>query len=515
MKARSGAFFVAGMLLCHLAWAQQAPLVPTLSCKSSALTLNTGYDQGTGQLIANGSQDLKWWVSSTQADPNGSIGPGIAATWKPTSVPYAANLSPSWVAASALGNQTNWVSPDPTGVTYVRPPAVYPYAPAVTNYYRMQFNLAPEVDPSSLTLGMNYYNDDAMLGVFVNNSSFQSLPQSGFTPGSAATAQLSGSWVTGLNTVIFSVQDYGWASGLLAHIDSNTPLCSASPVGITKTIDKPSYLQGETVTYTVMVSNMGAMDVTGATLTDPNPSGLANGNWSCTPSGGAACPAAPMGSPIGFDLVAGGQLTFSLTGTAMSSGSLLNTATLSPGTGGVCAANTGCSATADATIAPAPNLTPSWTSAPGNLAVGQSTLFQVTVSNIGTQGSTDGVLTVTLPANLIFSPGQVPPASCSISGAAMTCNLSALAAAGGSTAISFKAQATAAFTGENIAAVVSQVTGEILLSDNTANAPVNASKPTDVSLLGKPVPTLGEWAQIGLVVLLALLGLQRVRRRGV
>lgn len=512
MKARSGAFFVAGMLLCHLAWAQPAPVVPTLSCKSSALTLNTGYDQGTGQLIANGSQDLQWWVSSTQSDPNGNIGPGISATWKPTSVPYAASLPAAWVTASALGNQTNWIAPDPTAVTYVRPPAVYPYNPPVVNYYRMQFQLSPEVDPGTLTFGMNYYNDDAMLGVFVNNS-FQPLPPSGFAPGSVATAQLSGPWVTGLNTVIFSVKDFGWQSGLLAHIDSSTPLCSGSPIGITKTIDKPSYLQGETVTYTVTVSNMGAMDVTGATLTDPSPSGLANGGWSCTASGGASCPVVPMGSPIGFDLVAGGQLTFSLTGTAMSSGSLRNTATLSPGAGGVCAANTGCSATVDATIAPAPNLTPSWTSAQGQLAVGQSTPFQVTVSNIGTQGSTDGVLTITLPANMIFSSGQVPPANCSISGTAMTCSLSALAAAGGSTAISFKAQATAAFTGENLVAVVSQVTGETLLSDNTANAPVNAAVPPNIPV--KPVPALGEWALIGLFALLALLGgLQRVRRRG-
>lgn len=490
--------------------AQTAPLIPTISCKSNPLSFNTGYDQDTGQLLANGSQDLQWWVSSTQSDPSGSIGPGSTATWKPTSVPYAANISPAWVSATALGNETNWVSPDPTGVTYTRPPYSYPYTPAVTNYYRMQFNLSPEVPPSALKLNMDYYNDDGMLGVFINNS-FQTLPAAGFGAGTAATAQLNGPWVTGLNTVIFSMTDFGWASGLLAHIRSAASPCSESPLEITKSVSKPIFVPGEVATYTITVSNLGTLDVTGATLADPSPSGLLNGSWTCSTSGGATCPAALGSAPIGFDLVAGGQLIFTLSGTVAESGSLTNTATIAPGMGGVCAASTGCSATATASINPVPNLAPTWTIAPTSLAIGQTAQYQVTVTNNGGLGSTDGQLTITLPAGMVFTPAQTAPANCSISVASMVCTLSALTALGGTTSVSFNAQANAVFSAQNMTAQVSQVTGELVLSDNVASTPV-ASFAAPIKT-AEPVPSLQEWGLVALSFILAMLGVHRNRRQ--
>jgi uncharacterized repeat protein (TIGR01451 family) len=46
-------------------------------------------------------------------------------------------------------------------------------------------------------------------------------------------------------------------------------------------------MPGQTLTYTVVVSNTGTSNVTGATVTDPIPADLTSDTWTATPSGGA------------------------------------------------------------------------------------------------------------------------------------------------------------------------------------------------------------------------------------
>ena len=82
----------ASLWVCQGASAQTAPYIPTFSCQSSNTILNTGYDYATGQLIPNGGEDTQWWVSTTQSDPTGALGPSPDASWKPTSVPTTAAL---------------------------------------------------------------------------------------------------------------------------------------------------------------------------------------------------------------------------------------------------------------------------------------------------------------------------------------------------------------------------------------------------------------------------------------
>ncbi|WP_197474673.1 GEVED domain-containing protein [Deinococcus puniceus] len=106
-------------------------------------------------------------------------------------------------------------------------------------------------------------------------------------------------------------------------------------------------VQGSLATYTITVWNKGPGNSTGATISDPVPSNLTNVNWTCAASDTAACGiAGGSGNTINFVSgilpvnasatapISGSYLTLTVTGTATTSGTLINTAsvTAAPGT---------------------------------------------------------------------------------------------------------------------------------------------------------------------------------------
>lgn len=296
-------------------------------------------------MIPAGSQDLQWWVTSVVQDNATNIPPPSSATWAPSYIPTA---PPPYAHPS----QANWVSPQAGGYTYPRNnPYPWPYPTRITSYYRTQFILAPEVPPSAVQFSMNYVVDDVAHGAFVNG-----------TPTASATSPLvlSGPWQTGLNTIVFPIDDLGWNTGLV--LDSQPPaafsICNVSPIRIEKTLAQAAYTPGTTATYTVKVTSLGVVPASGVQVSDPVPSGLENPVWGCTASGGAVCPSVSAGPPFAFDLPAQSSLTFTLSGTVSSTGSLSNTATLSPGSGGVCAADTPTPCQATATASTGANTVP-------------------------------------------------------------------------------------------------------------------------------------------------------------
>lgn len=86
-------------------------------------------------------------------------------------------------------------------------------------------------------------------------------------------------------------------------------------LSITKSNGQIALVPGEPVRYTLVVSNAGPSDVSGARVTDDPPAGLLDVQWDCTATGDAAC-GAPTGSGAIdelVDLAAGGEVTFALT----------------------------------------------------------------------------------------------------------------------------------------------------------------------------------------------------------
>lgn len=130
----------------------------------------------------------------------------------------------------------------------------------------------------------------------------------------------------------------------------------APDVSITKT-GTTSVSQNGTVTYTLVARNNGATTAHGATVTDIVPAALTGVSISCVAASGAVCPSTAGLTVLNSEFIptfpSGGQVTFTITGTAPTPGTLTNTATVAPPNGSTdpqTANNT--SATVTTTVAP-------------------------------------------------------------------------------------------------------------------------------------------------------------------
>ncbi|PRD41779.1 hypothetical protein C5748_20190, partial [Phyllobacterium phragmitis] len=108
--------------------------------------------------------------------------------------------------------------------------------------------------------------------------------------------------------------------------------CEAD-LSITKDDGVTTYTPGLDTSYTIVVTNNGPDDVTGAQITDPLPTGITQANWTCGGATGGAVCGAPSGTgaiDTTADLPSGASVTYTLgIGIPSSySGSLTNTATV-------------------------------------------------------------------------------------------------------------------------------------------------------------------------------------------
>jgi uncharacterized repeat protein (TIGR01451 family) len=103
-------------------------------------------------------------------------------------------------------------------------------------------------------------------------------------------------------------------------------------LGITQAFGSSLAVPGETVGWTLQVTNRGPSCVTGVLVADAFPVGFGNVQWTCSASAGSSCAAGQMGAigDASVALTAGGTATY--TGTAKvadtASGLLVNTATV-------------------------------------------------------------------------------------------------------------------------------------------------------------------------------------------
>ncbi len=139
-------------------------------------------------------------------------------------------------------------------------------------------------------------------------------------------------------------------AGLATEINGQSARCTTAVGNTTLTIQDEADLavektgpatatQGDTITYTIKVWNRGPTPVSGASFTDSVPSTLTGVTWTCAASGSAVCgTASGSGNSISVSTgalpvntaasnpISGSYLTFTVSGTASSAGSLVNTA---------------------------------------------------------------------------------------------------------------------------------------------------------------------------------------------
>jgi uncharacterized repeat protein (TIGR01451 family) len=183
--------------------------------------------------------------------------------------------------------------------------------------------------------------------------------------------------------------------------DADTAAVTAD-LGVTKTDGSATYTPGGTVVYTIEFSNAGPSDAIGATISDAFPAALSGVTWSCSGSGGAACPAASGSGDISetVDLPAGGVLTYTASAAVSSSatGNLVNTASVTAPSGTTDPVPGNNTATDTDTVSAEADLVVSKTVDNATPDVGDQVIFTVTVTNDGPSDATNVSVTDALPS---------------------------------------------------------------------------------------------------------------------
>ena len=117
-------------------------------------------------------------------------------------------------------------------------------------------------------------------------------------------------------------------------------------------------------------------------------------------------------------------------------------------------------------------------SGPSTLDLGATGNFSMAIANQGASDSSNGVVSMPLPAGFTVSgfPTSQPPGACSVAAGALTCNLGVLVATTGTTTIAF--QGMAQQPGPiSLTASITGVTGETNTSNNSSTVVVATQAP--------------------------------------
>jgi uncharacterized repeat protein (TIGR01451 family) len=234
-----------------------------------------------------------------------------------------------------------------------------------------------------------------------------------------------------------------------------------SDLAVTKTDGQTTAVPGEPVTYTIVASNAGPDAAAGASIADAFPAILLGAAWTCTASSGSSCTAAGTGNVNdSVSLAAGGTATYTVTGTvaASASGTLVNTANLSP-PGGTTDPDPGNNSATDVdALAPEADLGIAKTDSADPVSPGDPLTYALVVTNAGPSDATSVTVTDTLPAGVTFVSSSPGPPACTLTGATLACTLGPLAPGGSSTVtIDVTVNASAAGILVNTASVAGSV----------------------------------------------------------
>jgi uncharacterized repeat protein (TIGR01451 family) len=187
--------------------------------------------------------------------------------------------------------------------------------------------------------------------------------------------------------------------------DTNNGAATAD-LSVIKSSNPNPYVPGAPLTYTIVATNGGPSDVTGAPVDDTLPATLAGAGftWTCTATAGSTCGAASGTGDIHttVNLVSGGSATFTLTGTVPSgtTGQLANSATITPPPGTTDPDTDNNSSTDTNPANGTADLSVTKTASVTTALADQPLTYTVTVKNTGPSDVVGAPVSDTLPAGL-------------------------------------------------------------------------------------------------------------------
>jgi uncharacterized repeat protein (TIGR01451 family) len=298
------------------------------------------------------------------------------------------------------------------------------------------------------------------------------IPTAGHTWTADTYFVLYSKWGTTNSSVTANAGTGGWSSdgGF-----EEWKVRKAPNVSITKTANPVGPVTaGSNIGFDITVSNTGAGDATGVTITDPLPAGPAGGdlNWSLSPAFSGCSIAGNVGSQTltcTFATLAAGASIGPIHITSPTTG---HDCAVVNNTGTVTSTNDGGGSSSDSVTVQCPDVkvvkTPdSEATAPGTVTAGDNAVFTIVVTNLGPGTATAVTLTDVLPgpasASWAIGGADYTAAACGASPKAglstLTCNFGSVAAGG---------TKTITLTYATVAADCARAsgTGDI---DNTAN----------------------------------------------
>jgi uncharacterized repeat protein (TIGR01451 family) len=183
--------------------------------------------------------------------------------------------------------------------------------------------------------------------------------------------------------------------------DTDT-LSAQADLSITKTDGVTSATPGGSVTYTIVASNAGPSNATGATVADTFPAALTC-TWTCVGAGGGTCTASGSGNINGtVNLPAGGSTTYTATCaiSASATGTLANTATVTAPAGVTDPTPGNNSATDTDTLGASADLSITKTDGVTSTTPGGTLVYTIVASNAGPSNATGATVADTFPAAL-------------------------------------------------------------------------------------------------------------------
>ena len=238
-------------------------------------------------------------------------------------------------------------------------------------------------------------------------------------------------------------------------------------VTLTKVVNDETPSQGDTITYTIGISNSGPSTATNVLLTDDIPAGLTfssgslNGQAATSNGTTVTFPAITLASGA----TSNAQLLFTVDATA--SGTIQNVATVTADNETVTNNN---QANEDITVTPQVDVRVEKSVDQANAQVGDTLVYSVTVTNDGPNTAQSVVATDTLPSGVTFVSGTGPNGALSASNSQVIVNGGDLAS-GGSFSFTINATINAGTTTRQTNNVsVATATTETDLTNNNASA---------------------------------------------
>ncbi|MBL7163488.1 MAG: DUF11 domain-containing protein [Anaerolineales bacterium] len=190
---------------------------------------------------------------------------------------------------------------------------------------------------------------------------------------------------------------------------TNTPTPTPTPVAdlaVTKDDGVAQYTPGGMVTYTIVVTNNGPDDVSGAQVGDNKPAQVSSWTWTCSHAGGASGCDGVTNSTADFsdtvDLPNGSSITYTVTANISSgaSGNLVNTVSVAPPAGTSDPTPGNDSATDTDTANPQADLSVTKDDGVTEYTPGGTVMYTIVVSNNGSSDAAGAQVSDSKPAQV-------------------------------------------------------------------------------------------------------------------